>query len=206
MKRITILAFLLVLSFSASLAQEKKDFQSESSLNIEWSPYNSFGEYRTPVNLNIRYNKSLSRRLQISASLFSQFGQYDVLKNSHEAVTGVGNSIRNLQASINLDLRYYLARDNFDGHFISAQVNNLVAVSEGEFYGLYRPSRYGATQDHYLPYWSVGYGYKWKFSRDFYLESFLGYVPYEHVFDEGIWKNVNFKITLGYNIPITGRK
>lgn len=106
--------------------------------------------------------------------------------------------------SLSAGLRYYLDEEPGKGQFVSFELGNIIGLYEGRLIGLVRPSSLSQFDKDHLPKFSINYGYRFELSKNFLVEAQLGY-SYRDNFVFPL-KDINFKISLIYKIPLSRKK
>lgn len=162
---------------------------------------------RRSYKLDLSYERRLSPRLTASATITSglTFGRSftpDVYRQSGSSFT-----YHDVLLGLDLDLKYYLGKDKFSGHYLSLVVKDVAAYTRYSF-DLFRNAFTEGRNIESLPRIGIYYGYRKQFDSGWFLDGRIGYVPNGQ--SDGInsidESNFDFKVGFGYTLPFRKKK
>lgn len=160
--------------------------------------------------LDLSYERRLSSRLTASATLTSglNFG----LSFTPDVIRGSRNSFtyHDVLLGLDLDIKYYLSKDKFSGHYLSLVAKDVVAYtrnSSNPFIDVFNTASHGKNIES-LPRIGIYYGYRKQFESGWFIDGRIGYVPRRQ--SSGVQSyngsNFDFKLGFGYTIPFRKKK
>lgn len=160
--------------------------------------------------LDLAYERKLSPRFTATATVISdmRFGRGftpDIIRRSGNSFT-----YHDVLLGLDLDLKYYLGKNKFSGHYLSLVVEDVLAYtrySSNPFIDTFNRSSYG-TKVESLPRIGIYYGYRKQFESGWFLDGRIGYVPNRKSGDIQSYdgSNFDFKLGFGYTIPFRKKK
>lgn len=157
---------------------------------------------------DLTYERVLSQRLTASANLtsYNRFGpgfSPDVVNNS-----GGSRSYHDILLGLSLDLKYYLSKNKYSGHYLSLEVKDVLAYTRYSTSSFIDVLGYNDRSVASLPRVGIYYGYRKQFDGGLFIDGRIGYAPDQQFtnissFDS---KNFDFKLSLGYTIPFRNKK
>lgn len=157
--------------------------------------------------LDLSYERRLSPRLTASATITSGFAfgrsfTPDVFRQSGNSFT-----YHDILLGLDLDLKYYLSKDKFSGHYLSLVVKDVAAYTRYSV-DLFRNASTDGRNIESLPRIGIYYGYRKQFDSGWFLDGRMGYVPNGQ--SNGIGSiddsNFDFKLGFGYTIPLGNKR
>lgn len=159
---------------------------------------------------NISYERILSPRLTASATLISGLRLGTGFEPGIIKGSGTSFVYHDVLLGLDLDLKYYLTKNKFSGHYLSAVLKDVAAYTRyslNSFIDTFNGASHGKNISS-LSRVGVYYGYRKQFGSGWYIDGKIGYVPYLRSsevqnFDSS---NFDFQISFGYTIPFTKKK
>ena len=203
-----LLASVLLLATTSLTAQESEPDKKDSLkipgsiLRIGYSPVSLSQGAQLSPGLTIDFEKPLSARLTVGASLYRDFGGNGLSYDQLEWRTRQYNDIR---TSLSFSLNYYFKRHAYDGFYLSYRVNNAVAQVKtaadwSPFVGMQ-----GTTSNRVIsnPRRGLYLGYRKVFKNGMFIDGSAGVAPYNgRDYNLGLLGNdwLDMKLTIGWQL------
>lgn len=159
---------------------------------------------------DLSYEKVLSPRLTASATLTTDLGfgrgfTPDVIRRSGNSFT-----YHDVLLGLDLDLKYYLGKDKFSGHYLSLVVKDVAAYTRYSFnpyIDIFNTPSHGRNIET-LPRIGVYYGYRKQFENGWFIDGRIGYLPRTRSSEIESFDGSDFdlKLSIGYTIPFRKKK
>lgn len=175
-------------------------------VQLPWGRQHNNSNYK----IDLSYEHILSSRFTASATLTSglNFGQ----GFTPDIIKGAGNSFtyHDVLLGLNLDVKYYLAKDKFSGHYLSLTVNDVAAYTRyslNPFIDVFNTPTHGENISS-LPRIGIYYGYRKQFDSGWFIDGRIGYVPNRRSSEVQSYNgsNFDFKFGFGYTLPFRKKK
>jgi hypothetical protein len=156
------------------------------------------------------YERILSPRLTASATLVSGLRLGTGFEPGIIKGSGTSFVYHDVLLGLDLDLKYYLAKNKFSGHYFSLAVKDVAAYTRyslNPFIDTFNAATHGKNIST-LARVGIYYGYRKQFVSGWFIDGSIGYVPKLRSSEIQNYNgsNFDFKIGFGYTIPFTKKK
>lgn len=213
MRNRNIVIILFIIFSTEVLAQEKDQIKMKerhASIEIGLVPLAISQENSLGLNFSLTYRRVLNDNLTLSLEgLYTPTSKTDYFGDvSSKGNNGV-RSFYDINASLSLDLRYFLKANRQEGHYFGVRVNNLLTLTNirEDMATLTRYSLRPRVKS--LPMIGMYYGYRKNITQSLFIDASIGINPHQQPFRDLSISNrelLDFRITLGYTIPLFKKK
>lgn len=209
-----IISTLILLLWALGLRGQNRsaDDQKErkSILTIGFAPYAIPQSRSSIANGSLTYQRQIGDNLVLGIEGIYQFTNPALFFGDITTrKPGENDQYHDVKAGINLDLKYFLKSNSFEGHYFSLKVNNLLTYTSSYSFGTPFSQRDQSKSIRALPMVGVYYGYRKNFLKSFFVDASIGVNPHQQPFRRiGLGRNdlLDLRITLGYEIRLGKRK
>ncbi|MFY0593758.1 hypothetical protein [Roseivirga sp.] len=202
-----IYTILVALFASISLIAQEKE-KAAGFLDISYNPIASAQKNELFGGFSLTYSKPLNDRLTLGIEgFYAPSANKSGLHQDVSSITGINvRNSHNITASLSLDLKYFLKKGAFQGHYFGARVNNLLTYASTIRSFDIEPSK---REIKALPMIGFYYGYRKSFLKSFFVDASVGLNPHFQPFKD-VRINVNqvfdFRLTIGYRIKLSKKR
>ena len=209
----------VVFTFSVQ-AQTEPEFANKpelprSFLRILYTPLNLSVAEGADINLNIEWEKPLTRHLSFDLAYYRDFDQTsgtnpDIFDGTRDFLTNEFNSgiAYNMISSLSLGVNFYFKPDQFDGWYASVRMNNFLFNAHRSFGTSRGPREAGHNFMDSRPMLGFYLGYRKVFKNNFFIDGRVGYNPlrgFKH-FNNLAPRNMDLRIGVGYQFKLRKKK